>query len=138
MLGDLYSLYTPRCYLWAVADAFVKFIFVAAIGMIFARAQLTGLVISAIVCVGLGFVSTVYMPFVYNKANYIVLTTYAAIIANCAETAVSYSMGIGEPSKQAKRLHSVLETITLALYVTGLALPQCIYPTMTPEIFILG
>jgi hypothetical protein len=121
VLGPLYVLYKPRFYMWALADAAVKLIFTGLLGVVFNDEQQTGLVFSAILCVGLVIVTAILMPFVYQTANYIVLATYAAIIANCAEAAMSYS-GPTDETTPVGNLHVVLETVTLVLYVFPFAI----------------
>jgi hypothetical protein len=114
VLGPLYVLYKPRFYLWALADAAVKLVFTGVLGVVFKDAQSAGLIVSAIMCVGLGFITAVLRPFAHLPGNYIVLATYAAIMANCAEAVAAYNKG---HTGHVKDLHSVLETITLVLYV---------------------
>ena len=120
VLGDLYILYKPRFYLWAIADAAFKLVFTAVLGVLFKDAQQTGLVVAAILCVGLGFFSAVFSPFVHHSANYIVLAMFLAIMATCAEMAVAHSLT--DQSERANKLHSVLEMIALALYVLPFAM----------------
>ena len=92
VLGPLYVLYKPRFYLWALVDAAVKLVFTAVLGLVFKDAQQTGLVAAVILFAILGFVSALLAPFAHHGSNHIVLATYVAIMANCVEASVSYSM----------------------------------------------
>jgi hypothetical protein len=121
ILGEMYVLYKPHFYLGAIADAVVKLVLTAVLGVVFKDAQTTGLVIAGILCVALGFIFAVFTPFVHRAANYIVLATYISLVATCAEMAVAYNMVLAEQTQRAKALHSVLQTITLMLYMLPFA-----------------
>ena len=121
VLGPLYVLYKPRFYLWALADAAVKLIFTGVLGVVFKDAQSAGLIVSAIMCIGLAIVTAVLMPFAHQQANYVVLATYAAIMANCAEAA-SAAFNKAPTGTRAHHLHSVLEMIVLVLYFLPFAM----------------
>ena len=122
ILGPLYDLYKPRFYLWALVDAAAKLVFTGVLGVVFKDAQQTGLVVSAIMCVCMGSCSVILMPFTHKMANYIVCATYAAVMANCAQTAVAFGYRFTEQTENARKLHTVLETLTFLLYVLPFAL----------------
>ena len=122
VLGPLYVLYKPRFHLWALVDAAVKLVFTAVLGVVFKDAQQTGLVAAVLLFAILGFVSALLAPFVHHGSNHIVLATYVAIMANCVEASVSYSMSLQDQTNRAKMLHEVLATATLVLYLLPFAI----------------